>query len=353
MLLGLVLGDAIDSVERHVHAGAGPLRSTVAAQLACFTTEGLIRASVRQRRKGICHPPSVVWHALVRWAHAQGVPLQKAYAEWRGGASDRWPDGWLAGVPALAERRGSAPATVAALKRGTPGRRDRPTTNSMGSHGLIRTLPVSVLGMSPPQTYGMATDVAALTHGHPSGFAAAADSAVVSAAILAGGDLQAGVDQVQRLATNAAGEWHAFGAYADATADALMAPGDPALLARHASDRTAFAALRGALYVAGSFPRPEQVLDALTFAARGPGSGVGAVVGALLGAQHGVDALPPGLVSRLELAWVADTLARDLVSEMVDSPGGRESWTESVSGTLVQGWQEGTDPAWHERYPGW
>ena len=181
--------------------GAGPLRNTVARQLACFTTDGLIRASARQRSKGICHPPSVVWHALVRWAYGQGIPLGQTYDEWRGGASDGWPDGWVAGVPALAERRGSAPATVAALKPGMQGRRDRPATHSMGGRGLLRTLPVSMLGLTSLEAFALAADVAALTHGHPRGFVPAADCAVVAATILAGDGLRAGVDQVERLAS--------------------------------------------------------------------------------------------------------------------------------------------------------
>ena len=137
----------------------------------------------------------------MRWAYGQGIPLGQTYDEWRGGASDGWPDGWVAGVPALAERRGSAPATVAALKRGIQGRRDRPATHSMGSHGLLRTLPVSMLGLTPLETFALAADVAALTHGHPRGFVPAADCAVVAATLLAGGDLQAAVDQIQRLAS--------------------------------------------------------------------------------------------------------------------------------------------------------
>ncbi|GAA3210385.1 hypothetical protein GCM10020256_08400 [Streptomyces thermocoprophilus] len=64
------------------------------------------------------------------------------------------------------------------------------------------------------------------------------------------------------------------------------------------------------------------------------------VTGALLGAAHGAGLLPAGLVARHELAWVLDTLARDLVLEFDDSPSG---------GEYVRGW----DPDWWNRYPGW
>ncbi|MGW0434927.1 hypothetical protein ACWDV4_20605 [Micromonospora sp. NPDC003197] len=61
-LLGLMLGDAIGGTGGNVPPD-GPLPATSAGQLACFTVEGLIRAHVRGMHKGICHPPSVVWHA--------------------------------------------------------------------------------------------------------------------------------------------------------------------------------------------------------------------------------------------------------------------------------------------------
>jgi hypothetical protein len=65
-VLGLVLGDAIGAADAEAASG-GTLRATSAAQLACFTIEGVIRAHVRMTHKGICHPPGVVWHAYARW----------------------------------------------------------------------------------------------------------------------------------------------------------------------------------------------------------------------------------------------------------------------------------------------
>ena len=41
-------------------------------QMTLFTAEGLIRAHVRGSLKGICHPPSVVHQALLRWYRTQG-----------------------------------------------------------------------------------------------------------------------------------------------------------------------------------------------------------------------------------------------------------------------------------------
>jgi hypothetical protein len=106
-------------------------------------------------------------------------------------------------------------------------------------------------------------------------------------------------------------------------------------------DATAPSALLGGVYVAASFPGRDQAGAALRFVAGAPdGESVACVAGALLGAVHGAEALPVDLVSRHELVWVLETLARDLVAQIVDSPSG---------GGYGGGW----DPHWWGRYLGW
>jgi hypothetical protein len=108
-----------------------------------------------------------------------------------------------------------------------------------------------------------------------------------------------------------------------------------------APDKTAKSALAGGLYVASTYAEPERFVEALEFAATAPdGDSVAAVAGALLGAGNGASQLPADLVSRHELAWVMDTLARDAVQELMDSPGGSE-------------YSAPRDPHWWARYPGW
>jgi hypothetical protein len=117
--------------------------------------------------------------------------------------------------------------------------------------------------------------------------------------------------------------------------------GDLSVLREVAPDKTAKSALAGGLYVASTYAEPERFVEALEFAATAPdGDSVAAVAGALLGAGNGASQLPADLISRHELAWVVDTLARDAVQELVDSPGGSE-------------YEAPRDPHWWSRYPGW
>ncbi|MFG1779766.1 ADP-ribosylglycohydrolase family protein [Micromonospora sp. NPDC049051] len=322
-VLGLMLGDAVGATGGSVPE-SGPLRASSAGQLACFTIDGLIRAHVRHRHRGICHPPSMVWESYRSWATIQGVPGFEI------GNDGNGPRGWLVRVPALAERRGSAPATVAALQRRKMGTIDDPSGTSTGAHALTRTLPVSLYPCD-------AAEMAALTHAGDAVGVAGLAGAVIRL-------LAAGRPLVEALVSVASdpGDFSEVAQRSLVPALAAAGSGAPSVheLTRLAPDARAVSALAGGVYAVACFPGREAVREALLFAASaGDGGHAVTVAGALLGTAHGPDALPVDWLSRLELAWTADTLARDLVTELHDSPSGGEYFPP-------------TDPHWRTRYPG-
>ncbi len=330
LVLGAALGDAA-GVAGGRWPGSGGLRVGVATQLAAFTIEGFVRASVRMNHRGICHPPSVVANAYHRWGVLQGVVPQTA-----GGR----PDGWLAEVAALRERRGSAPATVAALRAKAYG---APVGGSRGAHAVTRGLALAVPRAMSRGDERFATtirEVAGLTHGAPDAQEAAFRAADLLARCLKGEDPLAELPSVLR-ALPLPGALDALGP--DGAAAALVGPSEPsaAELARFAPAATAVSALLGGLYVFARYPGAGTVDEALRFAAAAApdGPSAAATAGAFLGAVHGVDALPAALLGRLELAWELDTLARDLRQEMIGSPAGGE-------------YVPARDPYWWHRYPG-
>ncbi|WP_222865962.1 ADP-ribosylglycohydrolase family protein [Micromonospora sp. AP08] len=331
-VLGLMLGDAIGATGGNVPA-SGTLRATSAGQLACFTVEGIIRANIRGTHKGICHPPSVVRHAYTRWAALQGIPGIKRWQE------EDWPDGWLAQVPALAVRRGSAPATVSALQAQPIWGAEDLTWHSTGAHALTRILPAGLNRWWGPEPGRFAAEVASTTHG-PEAADAAALGATVVANLVKGQTIDKATELAQRECQSFTKVMTGLPLSAALHA-ARDQPRQLQVLTQLVPDSRAASALAGAVYVALSYADPAQLLDALMFAASVPhGRHVAVAAGAFLGAAHGVEALPVGLVSRLELAWVADVLARDLLSEFLDGPSG-------------SGYDDPPDPRWWDRYPGW
>jgi ADP-ribosylglycohydrolase len=216
---------------------------------------------------------------------------------------------------------------------------DQPAGASAGAHALTRSLPAGLIGPWHAEPARFAAEIAATTHA-----AEATDAAALSAALVAGLAQARGVAEAADLARQDSAPstpGKADAALVVALAAARSQPRQAALLADLAPDARARSALAGGVYVAASFPDRRQMRDALLFAASaGDGGHVATVTGALLGTAHGVDALPVEWVSRLELAWVADVLAHDLVNEFTDSPSGSE-------------YTPAPDPHWWDRYPGW
>jgi hypothetical protein len=96
-----------------------------------------------------------------------------------------------------------------------------------------------------------------------------------------------------------------------------------------------------------SFPDENTVAEAIDFAGRAPdGDSVASVAGAILGARHGYEALPAKWLSRLELGWVMDRLARDLAAELIEHQGGQAWKDDFASGPRA------VDPWWDTKYPG-
>ncbi len=305
LLLGLALGDALT---RPHQPHPTVLLGTSTTQLACFTVEGLIRGLVRAAHRGIGPGSTVVWNAYRRWARIQGIPVAEPIDL----------DGWLHRVSALYERRGNAPAMVAALTA-TIGPHPQPApTTSRGHHALTRILPLACAEVPDRWT----EEVVVTTHGHPG----AVRSALVG-------------EELARAATSARSVADAVASLSDPLLDGLLDADRP--LHELAPDHKAWSALRGGAALAAACADPSAIADTLRRARHLPApDAVGPVAGALLGAVHGAEALPVELVGRLELAWPMDVLARDLVSQLEDGPGGHE-------------YQQAADPRWWDRYPGW
>ncbi|GGK16865.1 ADP-ribosylglycohydrolase [Pilimelia terevasa] len=330
-LLGLVLGDAVGGAAGLV-PDAGALPATSGGQLACFTVDGLIRADVRAALRGPLDPPSAVWRAYRRWAALQGVIDADS-------AGEPFLDGWLAEVPALAQVRGPAPATIAALRaRGDTPVGETPPQTTHGPRAVVRTLPVGMYARAG-QAARLAADIAALTH-RAEALVAAGYTATAVHLFSEDASLAHTATVAQERAVRLG-----FGPVPQAFRDALDAaaarPGDARALAGWAAPGTAVGAVAGALYVVASHPERDRIRDAVLFAAAaGDGGHIATIVGALLGAWHGPEALPVDWLSRVELVWVADLLSRDLVRQISQSPAGTDGSTPA-------------DPYWWDRYPGW
>ncbi|MBQ6643238.1 MAG: type VII secretion system-associated protein, partial [Saccharopolyspora sp.] len=207
-LLGTAIGDALgypvadESIEviRRNYGGAGVadlVGHAISAntQLSLFTAEGLIRAGIRNRLHGDTDPAQPVQHAYQRWLHTQGVD----WADAGGPIADIPPNGWLIREKGLFARRSPDDTCLQALRGYAGGTALGTLTNRLndakGSGGVVRAAPAGFRTGDPAETFQTGAAIAALTHGHPSGFLPAGALAVVVSQLLAGRSLPESVDR--------------------------------------------------------------------------------------------------------------------------------------------------------------
>lgn len=336
LMLGLAVGDAVGSKRSDVPQ-TDMLEAGCATQLAAWTVEGLLRTATRYGGWVIGNPTDVVLHAYQRWALLRGENPASG-VRWH---ADGLEKGWLFGVPAMAAKRGSSPSTSKALRTGRP-------TESYGCQAMLRVLPVAAhagpcnrpaFDKQPVAEHAAA--IAALTHDHHRGSAAARYGTEIVVECLRGDSVTDAIRASQRTPWADPLLHGALGVIEQAE----RAPCLLETLERLAPDRSAQSALLGAIYVAMSFPDVDAVAEAIEFAGWAPdGYSVAAVAGAILGAVHGFEALPAALVERLELGWVMDRIARDLARQVVGNQAGAGWKGEHDEPPL--------DPWWDVKYPG-
>lgn len=311
-------------------------------QMTLFTAEGLMRAHNRAISKGICSTPDVVWYAYQRWRHTQGLPPTGPLAE-PGGL-----DGWLVAIPALHSRRAPGNTCLSALGSDRPGTLRHPLNDSKGSGAVMRAAPAGVLPYTDPFESGC--ELAAVTHGHPSGYLAAGFLAAVIARLIDGQPLwDAATEVYWKLPETSAGKLARPSGRAEimkALKSALTLAVDgtgpsPAKVAMLGQGWVAEEAIAIALYcslTAYSFA------DGIRLAVNHDGDSdtTGAIAGNLLGALYGGTGIPDAWLDRLELRETIETIAADLT---------RHARNENFTATEGS-WPELVDGEW-ERYPGW
>jgi ADP-ribosyl-[dinitrogen reductase] hydrolase len=157
-------------------------------QMTLFTAEALIRAHNRWLARGLSSVVDAGHHAYLRWLHTQGGR----------GVDQGLLDGWLVQQAGLHHRRAPGSTCLEALERGVAGTMERPINHSKGCGGVMRVAPVGLFPINDP--FATACELAAITHGHPTGYLSAGAFAEIIHQLAEGADLPAAITRsVARL----------------------------------------------------------------------------------------------------------------------------------------------------------
>jgi ADP-ribosylglycohydrolase len=286
-------------------------------QMTLFTAEGLIRASVRWDR-GVCHPPSVVHRAYLRWLDTQTLP-----------APPPAPDGWLAAQAWLYARRAPGNACLSGLSAGGMGTPSAPANpSSKGCGAVMRSAPFGLVPRtSAREAFDLAVECAVQTHGHPSGYLAAGAFAAIVRGLLDGVTLDRAVVGALDLLP---GDDEVTAALRAALAAVPL--GGPSDVEHLGAGWVAEEAL--AIGVACALTHPGDLRAALLLAVThsGDSDSTGSICGNLVGALGGEEAVPPD--------WAASVEGRDTILALAD---------DFAAEFTTAGWRAGR---WGDRYPG-
>jgi ADP-ribosylglycohydrolase/protein-tyrosine phosphatase len=276
-------------------------------QMTMFTAEGLICAHEWRTDRGTVSIVGAVWRAYLRWLRTQGEASTARI--------ESAEEGWLVGEKVLWHRRAPGNTCLSALRARSDGSPGRARNDRKGCGGVMRVAPVGLLPehFDAERAFDLAADVAALTHGHPSGYLSAGTLATLVRLTVDGVPLKdAGARALQPLEARAGHE--ETSAMMKQALELASKAGDPARdvatlglgwVGEEALGIGVYAAIVG-----------QDFEDTVAIAANhdGDSDSTASIAGQIRGAAEGVFVIPHAWIRRLDVFDPLVTLAHDLAA---------------------------------------
>ena len=299
-----------DGITEYAPAYGGLGKITDDTQMTLFTAEGLIRAWVRANCKNLSSASDVVGHAYLRWLQTQG---ETSVCDISFAANE---PGWLFQQRELHSRRAPGNTCLSALRE-MRSLSHPAINNSKGCGGVMRVAPAGLFswrqGNSVQETFWLGTELAALTHGHPTGSLTGGVFAVLIWALTDGASLPEAISTAKGSLKEAPSHKETLSAIEQAQALANMGLPPAEAIAKMGEGWVAEEALAISIYCA-LVARDFEHGVILAVNHDGDSDSTGSIVGNLLGTVHGASAIPTKWVEPLELREVIRELADDLYS---------------------------------------
>jgi len=282
----------------YCYGGLGKI--TDDTQMALFTMEGMLRARLRWLQRGLVHIPTVLYHSHLRWLQTQ----EKVHSDMK---SDFKLSGWLIEQEILHSRRAPGNSCLSSLRCGKMGSTESPINNSKGCGGVMRIAPVGLILDNPFET---ACEIAALTHGHPTGYLSAAFLAELIYRLRIGDELRNAIETALSILEEHDHNKETISAINYALQAADLYDASPETVESLGAGWIAEEALAISLFCA---LKADNFKDGVLLAVNhsGDSDSTGAITGNILGLIHGVDAIPKKWIDVLEV--------RDIVLEMTEN----------------------------------
>ncbi|WP_226086815.1 ADP-ribosylglycohydrolase family protein [Mesobacillus sp. S13] len=281
-------------------------------QMTLFTADGMIWAYERMRERGIgSYAGSGVYQSYLRWLYTQTKSLPDEHYDWLLDPQPHEKNGSILANKELFSARAPGNTCLSALESNKMGTMGRPINDSKGCGGVMRVAPVGLfLHKDPAQAFKVAADIAAITHGHPSGYLASGALAVIIAELLNGKSIAESAHSAMAILKEYPQHEETLSAMENATELAGSDESPVKAITKLGEGWVAEEALAVSLYCA---MKESDFKKALILAVNhdGDSDSTGAICGNILGASYGIEAIPEDWAQQVELKeLIADVASR-------------------------------------------
>jgi len=293
-------------------------------QMALFTLEGMMRARLSQLSNGTALNPSILHNAYLRWLSTQFG----SSANYNSKISQ---SGWLTKQRLLHTQRAPGYRCISSLQVASERGMDLPINNSKGCGGVMRIAPVGLMLDDPFQ---LACEIAAITHGHATGFLSAGFMAEVVSQLCKGSN----INEAMRMAIKKLKEYpdyeETFYVVNRALSLAANSEASPEIVEQLGGGWIAEEALAIALFCALEAENFRQgILLAVNHG--GDSDSTGAIAGNLLGLIHGIEDIPTPWIEYLDARQIIDEMVEDAIEILTLQPNESAKLTDSDNSTDV------------------
>ena len=157
-------------------------------QMTLFTADGMLWAyySLNSKENG-CYVEGGIYQSYLRWYYTQNIRMHMDKDKFFLKLQEHEKIDSILNYKELFSRRSPGNSCLSALGSGRMGTIKQPINDSKGCGGVMRVAPVGlVLHEEPDFAFKIGAEVAAITHGHPTGYLAAGALAAIIAELING-----------------------------------------------------------------------------------------------------------------------------------------------------------------------
>ncbi|MFT9596507.1 ADP-ribosylglycohydrolase family protein [Mesobacillus sp.] len=271
-------------------------------QMTLFTADGIIWAYDRMSERGIgSYAGSGVYQSYLRWLYTQTKSLPDEHYDWLLDPQPHEEKGSILAHKELFSARAPGNTCLSALESNKMGTIEWPINDSKGCGGVMRVSPVGLfLHKDPVQAFQVAAEIAAITHGHPSGYLSAGALAVIIAELLNGKTIAESAQSAMAILKEYPQHEETLTAMENAIQLASSDESPESAISKLGQGWVAEEALAISLYCALKEPDFKKALI-LAVNHDGDSDSTGAICGNILGASYGLEAIPEEWANQLEL----------------------------------------------------